>query len=55
VQALRRRPDAEIFALFQKPHWCIEGERGYVELQKGMTSFQGLDQLFPADNLPAPR
>jgi glycosyltransferase involved in cell wall biosynthesis len=55
VQALRRRPDAEIFALFQKPHWCIEGERGYMELQKGMTSFQGLDQLFPADNLPAPR
>jgi hypothetical protein len=26
-----------------------------MELQKGMTSFQGLDQLFPADNLPAPR
>ena len=55
VQALRRRPDSEIFALFQKPFWCIEGERGYVELQKGLVAFHGLDRLFPPDNLPAPR
>jgi hypothetical protein len=55
VQALRRRPDSEIFALFQKPFWCIEGERGYVELQRGLVAFQGLDRTFPPDNLPAPR
>ncbi len=55
VQALRRRPDSEIFSLFQKPFWCIEGERGYVELQKGLVEFHGLDRTFPPDNLPAPR
>jgi GT2 family glycosyltransferase len=55
VQALRRRPDSEIFSLFQKPFRCIEGERGYVELQKGLVEFHGLDRTFPPDNLPAPR
>jgi len=55
VQALRRRPDSEIFALFQKPFWCIEGERGYVELQKGLVTFHELDRIFPPDNLPPPR
>src|SRR5678815_1240111 len=39
VQRKRRRSDAEIFGLFLKPNWCIEGERGYVELQRGMTQY----------------
>jgi GT2 family glycosyltransferase len=51
VQAKRRRADAEIFGLFLKPNWCIEGERGYVELQRGMTSYLGLDRFLPADSL----
>lgn len=52
VQARRRRPDAEIFALFLKPHWCIEGEKGYMELQQGLSGLYGLEQLFGADRLP---
>jgi GT2 family glycosyltransferase len=55
VQARRRRPDAEIFRLFLKPHWCIEGERGYEELQKGLTGLYGLDKLFGPDRLPNAR
>ncbi len=46
VQALRRRPDAEIFRLFLKPLWCIEGEPAYRELQDGLVDFLGLDALF---------
>ncbi|MCY2960654.1 MAG: glycosyltransferase family 2 protein [Planctomycetota bacterium] len=55
VQSKRRRTDAEIFRLFLKPHWCIEGEKGYGELQRGMESFFGLDTAFPADSLPDPK
>ena len=55
VQARRRRPDAEIFRLFLKPHWCIEGERGYEELQRGLSAFYGLDELFGPDRLPRAR
>lgn len=54
VQAKRRRPDSEIFALFLKPHWCIEGEQGYMQLQRGLTELYGLDALFGADRLPPP-
>ena len=55
VQRKRRRPDAEIFELFLKPHWCIEGERGYRELQRGLTAFADLDRILPADTLPEPK
>jgi hypothetical protein len=55
VQSRRRRSDAEIFRLFLKPHWCIEGERGYEELQRGLTDFYGLDELFGPDRLPKAR
>ena len=46
VQALRKTPDDEILRLFLKPHWCIEGEQGYMDLHAGMTEFFGLDQIF---------
>ena len=55
VQKKRRRPDGEIFQLFLKPHWCIEGEGGYQGLQRGMTDWLHLDQIFPADTLPNPK
>ena len=55
VQSKRRRADAEIFELFLKPRWCIEGEGGYVELERGIGSFFGLDTTFPADTMPDPR
>jgi GT2 family glycosyltransferase len=54
VQKKRKRSDAEIFELFLKPHWCIEGEGGYVELQRGLTRFMQLDELFPPDVAPDP-
>ncbi len=54
VQRKRRRADAEIFGLFLKPHWCIENERGYRELHKGLTGFLKLDRLFPPDSIPDP-
>lgn len=55
VQAKRRRADAEIFRLFLKPHWCIEGEGGYTQLQRGIGAFFGLDRTFPPDSLPDPK
>lgn len=55
VQTKRRRADAEIFRLFLKPRWCIEGEKGYAELQRGMSAFFGLDATFPPDSLPDPK
>lgn len=55
VQRKRRRTDAEIFGLFLKPNWCIEGERGYRELQTGMTAYFGLDKILPTDTLHDPR
>ncbi|MBL8863438.1 MAG: glycosyltransferase family 2 protein [Planctomycetes bacterium] len=55
VQARRRRADAEIFRLFLRPRWCIEGEQGYVELQRGIGTLFGLDTLFPPDTLPDPK
>lgn len=55
IQSRRKRADAEIFQLFLKPHWCVEGEGGYQELQRGMSKLFGLEQLFPADKLGAPK
>jgi len=46
VQDRRRRPDEDVFRLFLRPEWCIEGEPGYQELQRGLTSFLGIDELF---------
>ncbi|MEZ6017052.1 MAG: glycosyltransferase family 2 protein [Planctomycetota bacterium] len=46
VQAGRRRSDDDILPLFLRPHWCIEDEGGYRELQAGITQFMGLDELF---------
>lgn len=46
IQALRKRPDSEIFELFLKPLWCVESEPGYVQLQAGICEQYGLDELF---------
>ncbi len=46
IQGRRRREDAEIFALFHRPLWCIEDEPGYRELHGGTTSFFGIQGLF---------
>ncbi len=55
VQSRRRRPDAEIFELFLKPHWCIEDEPGYRELHRGLSALFELDRRFPPDVLPSPK
>jgi len=52
VQAKRKRDDAEIFRLFLRPQWCIEGEPAYQELQSGLCEFLGIDELF--DGLTEP-
>lgn len=46
IQARRKRPDADIFQLFYRPLWCIEGEPAYAELHRGTVEFFGLDELF---------
>ncbi len=46
VQARRKRPDSEILPLFLDPHWCIESEGGYRELQGGLEGLLGLTDLF---------
>jgi GT2 family glycosyltransferase len=46
VQARRRRPDSEIFRLFLRPEWCIEGEGPYQELQQGLSELFGIEELF---------
>ena len=46
VQEKREREDAEIFQLFLKPFWSIESEGPYQNLQEGLTSFLGIDQMF---------
>ncbi len=46
VQSRRERADEEIFRLFLKPLWCIEGEPAYRELQDGLTDLFGLGDLF---------
>ena len=46
VQERRTRPDADILPLFLDPHWCIESEGGYRQLQGGLEEFLGLTELF---------
>jgi len=57
VQSRRRRPDTEIFGLFQRPLWCIERDASYAELHRGLTEFLGIDELFDGrdDHGPDPR
>jgi len=54
VQRGRKRSDADIFRLFLRPHWCVEDEPGYGELQRGLSSFLGLDELFEGLTEPGP-
>lgn len=46
VQALRKREDGEIFALFLKPLWRVEPDAESVAMFDGLCSFYGLDRLF---------
>lgn len=46
VQSLRKRDDSEILPLFLRPMWCIEPDGGYQELQAGLSSLFGIDELF---------
>ena len=46
VQSVRARDDHEIFKLFLKPLWCVEGEPAYGELQTGLEQLLGLDEIF---------
>ena len=46
VQSLRKREDIEILPLFLRPMWCIEPEGGYQELQAGLSSLFGIEELF---------
>jgi GT2 family glycosyltransferase len=46
VQARRRTPDAEIFELFLRPFWCVEGDPGYIELQDELLRRAGLEEVF---------
>jgi len=46
VQKRRRRADAEIFELFLRPFWCVEGEPGYVRLQDTLIDHFRIDELF---------
>ena len=46
VQAKRKRSDQEVFGLFLRPLWCIEGDEAYRSLFAGSTEFFGLTALF---------
>ncbi|HEX5069593.1 MAG TPA: glycosyltransferase family 2 protein [Vicinamibacterales bacterium] len=46
VQAKRKRADEEIFTLFLRPLWCIEGDEAYRRLFAGSTEFFGVAALF---------
>lgn len=54
VQRRRVRSDAEIRRLFLHPLWCVEGEAGYVELQRGLETWCGLHELFAGSTLEGP-
>ncbi len=47
VQSHRRRSDAEIFALFDDPFWCIEDDPSYRELHDGLIELFELRKIFP--------
>jgi GT2 family glycosyltransferase len=57
VQSRRKRPDAAILDLFLKPHWVIEGDPAYAELQEGLSELFGLGRLFAGrtDDEPEPK
>ncbi len=55
VQALRARPDAEIFGLFLQPFWCVEDDPGYQRLQASLTELLGLEELFAGATVAGPR
>jgi len=38
--------DQEVFGLFLRPLWCIEGDEAYRSLFAGSTEFFGLTALF---------
>lgn len=46
IQSRRVRADEEIFPLFLKPMWCIEGDPAYGQLQEGMAEFFGVSEMF---------
>ena len=46
IRVVYNGTDSEIFRLFLKPLWCVEGDAGYRELQAGLEAFLGLDRLF---------
>ena len=46
VQSRRRRSDAEIFSLFLRPLWNVEGDPTSTEMISGLTSFFGVDDMF---------
>ncbi len=46
VQATRRVTDGELFQLFEKPLWCVEGEPAYEELQADLIKRSGLLEQF---------
>ena len=48
VQQRRKRPDSEILPLFLDPLWCVDGERGYVELQARLSERFGIARMFAA-------
>jgi GT2 family glycosyltransferase len=54
VQSRRERADEDIFRLFLKPLWCIEGEPAYRELQDGLADLTGLQDLFAGLDLLGP-
>ncbi len=54
IQSRRKRADSEIFRLFLKPHWCVEGEEEYMELQHGLTKHFGIDELFDGCSVQGP-
>jgi GT2 family glycosyltransferase len=47
VQGLRRRTDAEIFALFRRPFWPLYREDGYLEASGRIVQAFGILDLFP--------
>ncbi len=46
VQALRKRPDEQVFALFLKPLWHVESDPVSTAMIDGLASFYGLDGMF---------
>ncbi len=54
VQTLRKTPDEDLFPLFENPLWCIEGEKGYVEIQEAMLRRAGVWDLLKSHEREGP-